>query len=196
MSNVSQFTELLPSQPADVGELVVFYNQQIDAIHNDPKRMTEWSPFDHEQITNIIEDRHKDLLILREKLGEAALGNIVGGVIVDQDFSAWSPHEVYPSEPRHFAKFLAQQGLGRSALWPALLEYGKTNNISMYVAEAWDFSDTLREDKLRKYYESLGMEWQGTVVYQNDYYEGKIIGRGRPVNRFVYQFPEYVSSQS
>jgi hypothetical protein len=189
MPNTHEFTKLTPTLLEDVEEVVTFYNQEIDAIHKDPNRMTEWSPFSDEQIINIIENPHKDLFILREKLGDTALGDIVGGVIIDKDFSAWSPQEIYPPNPRHFAKFLAKQGIGRSALWPALLEHGKTNDISMYVAEAWDFSDKLHEDKLRKYYKSLGMKWRGTVIYQNSYYDDTIIGKERPVNRFLYEFP-------
>jgi hypothetical protein len=188
MSINPRFTELTPVRQEDTEEVVMFYNQEISAIQSDPNRMTMWSSFTNEQIADIIQNPTSDLLVLREKLGKTAVGNIVGGVIVDQDFSAWSPNEIELtySHPRHFAKFLAKQGLGRSALWPSLLEYGKTNNISLYVAEAWDFTyDGLPKDNLKEYYTSLGMEWQGTVVYKNNYY-GNIIGNERPVNRFSY----------
>lgn len=199
MSNISRFAELMPAQLEDVDDAVSFYNQGIDAIHNDPQRKTMWSPFTHEQITDIIHSPDSNLLILRGKLGKAVVGNIVGGVIVDKDFSAWSPNEIdlAYSNPRHFAKFLAKPGLGRSALWPSLLEYGKTNDISLFVAEAWDFTyDGLPEDKLREFYTSPGidMEWHGTVIYKNNYY-GNIIGNERPVNRFLYEFPDHINSQ-
>ncbi len=185
MSNTYEFTKLAPVQLEDVEEVVTFYNLEIDAIQKDPRRMTMWSPFTNEQAADIVENPHSDLLIRRDKLGSVATG-----VIVDKDFSAWSPQEIYPPNPRHLTK-----GLGRGALWPALLEYGRANNISMYVAEAWDFTyDGLPEDKLRNYYISLGMKWRGTVVYKNSYYDDTIIGNERPVNRFLYEFPELTNS--
>jgi hypothetical protein len=151
--------------------------------------MTQWSPSTPGQVADIINDPSRKLLLAR-RLGEATVGEVVGGVIVDTDFSAWIPRKQLSSEPLHFAKFLADhtiKRLGRDVLWPALLDHAKENKVTALYAEAWDFSyDGLPDDSLRRYYESLGMEWRGTVIYRNNYY-GDEIGRDRPVNRFMYR---------
>ena len=190
MSNTREFAALIPAREEDIDEVVSFYNREIEAINDDPRRMTQWSPFTPNQVADIIDDPHSKLLVMREKLGEVAMGKVAGGVILDKKFTAWAPQELLSPEPWHFAKFLAThtiKRLGSDALWPALLDYAEENGASALYAEAWDFRyDGLPDDNLRKYYTDLGMEWHGTVIYRNDYY-GEIIGRDRPVNRFMYE---------
>jgi hypothetical protein len=202
MSNSQEFTKLIPAQGDDIDEIVSFYEHEITFIQNGmktaksrgevPRQMVLWDPFTPEQVAEIINQPHSKFLLLREQLGKSATGKLVGGVIVDKEFSAWGSQELLPPDPLHFARFLADhtiQHLGRDVLFKALLDFATENNTTALYAEAWDFTyDQLPEDKLKRFYTGLGMKHLGTVIYKNDRY-GRIIGRDRPVNRFVYEMP-------
>jgi hypothetical protein len=189
MSNIEIPKRILTpvSSRDDVREAVDLYKTGIQVIKSSGRK-TKWRPYTANEIQEIAASPDSNLLLMRREVDGMPVGNVEGGTLVDQDFAAWSPQEV-THDTLHFGKFITiEKHLGRSGLWPALLEYGKANGYTTFIAEAWDFSygeDGLEDDKLLEFYMSLGMEHHGTVIYKNGYY-GQQIGDEQPVNRLMY----------